>query len=548
MVEDRGSSKRKRWILIASAVVVAVLLATLALPFLIDVNRFRPMLESRAGQVVGRSVKHGSLSLSILSGKLVASDVEVADDPAFSKSAFLTAKSVEIGIEIVPLIFSKSLKVTEVIVKQPQVTVLQSPDGAFNFSSIAGGAQNSGGSPASTSPAVLVKKFQLTDGKVTFAHTDSSAATRVYDGFNLEADDFSFSSSFPFTMTMSLPGGGSAAISGNAGPTRLADILSTPFNASVKASAVNIAASGLVDPASGIAGVASVDETVMSDGNTAAVTGTTNITGAKLSPLGTASPTPIAVKHSLEVDLRQQTVKVTQADIGIGKAQFRATGTVQSKGDAINVNLQLSGSDVPVDEIKAMLPSLGLKIPTGSHLQGGSVSAKLAISGPVASPVIAGTLQVSNTTVAGFNLAAHITSMAGFGGAATSAPDMVLTSMALKVRATRDGVQVENITVNSPAIGDATGAGTISAAGALDLKMLAHPTGGVAGALTKMASVGSGSGAVPVSVGGTLENPVIRPDAGAGARSLAGQTAKGVASVPGRAIGGLFGKKKDKKN
>jgi uncharacterized protein YhdP len=63
MVEDRGSSKRKRWILIASAVVVAVLLATLALPFLIDVNRFRPMLESRAGQVVGRSVKLGSLSL-----------------------------------------------------------------------------------------------------------------------------------------------------------------------------------------------------------------------------------------------------------------------------------------------------------------------------------------------------------------------------------------------------------------------------------------------------------------------------------------------------
>jgi AsmA protein len=189
-----------------------------------------------------------------------------------------------------------------------------------------------------------------------------------------------------------------------------------------------------------------------------------------------------------------------------------------------------------------------MKVPTGSRLQGGSVSAKLAITGTVAAPVIAGTLQVSNTTVAGFNLAAHITSMAGFGGAATSAPDMVLTSMALKVRATREGVQVENITVNSPAIGDATGAGTISPAGTLDLKLLAHPTGGFAGAMTKMASVGSGTGAVPVSVEGTLENPIIRPDAGAGARSLAGQTAKGVASVPGRAIGGLFGKKKDKKN
>jgi AsmA protein len=548
MMDAGGSSKRKRWILLGSAVVVALLLAVIALPFLIDVNRFRPMLESRAGQVVGRPVKLGNMSLSILSGKLVANDVEVGDDPAFSKSAFLTAKSVEIGVEIVPLIFSKNLNVTEVIIEQPQVTVLQSPDGTFNFSTIAGGAQNSGGSPASAAPAVLVKRFQLTDGKVTVGRTDSSVASRVYDGFNIEADDFSLSSSFPFKLTVDLPGGGSAAVSGNAGPIRLADILGTPFNASVKASAVNIAASGLVDPASGIAGVARVDETVMSDGNTAAVTGTINLTGAKLSPQGTPSPSPIAVKHNLEVDLRQQSVKVTQADIGIGKAQFHTTGTVQSKGDAITVNLQLSGSDVPVDEIKAMLPSLGMKVPTGSRLQGGSVSAKLAISGALASPVIAGTLQVSNTTVAGFNLAAHLTSMAGFGGAGASAPDMVLSSMALKVRVTRDGVQVENITMNAPAVGDATGAGSISAAGALDLKMLAHPTGGVAGALTKMASVGNGGATVPVSVEGTLENPIIRPDAGAGARSIAGQTAKGVVSAPGRAIGGLFGKKKDKKN
>jgi AsmA protein len=547
-MEARRSSKRKRWILVAIAVAVAVLLAAAALPFLIDVNHFRPMLESRASQVLGRNVKLGNLSLSIFSGKLVAKDVEVGDDPAFSKSAFLTAKSVEIGVEMMPLIFSKQLNVTAVVVDQPQVTVLQSADGTFNFSSLGRSAQNIGGTPGAMAQAALVNKFRLTGGKLTVGRTDSSVASRVYDDFNLEADDFSFSSSFPFQLTMNLPGGGSAAVSGDAGPIHFADLLGTPFDASMKASAVNIAASGVVDPASGIGGVASIDDTVKSDGNAATMTGTMNIAGAKLSPSGTPSPVPIAVKHSLEVDLRQQTVKVTQADIGIGKAQFHATGTVQSKGDALTVNFQLNGSDVPVDEIKAMMPSLGLKVPTGSRLQGGTVSAKLAISGPVAAPVIAGTLQVSNTTVAGFNLAAHLTSMAGIGGAAASASDMVLSSMALKVRATRAGVEVENITMNAPAVGDATGAGTISPAGALDLKMIAHPTGGFAGALTKMASVGNGNATVPVTIEGTLENPVIRPDAGAGARSIAGQTAKGVVSAPGRAIGGLFGKKKDKKN
>ena len=204
---------------------------------------------------------------------------------------------------------------------------------------------------------------------------------------------------------------------------------------------------------------------------------------------------------------------------------------------------------MPVDEIKALLPSLGTESSGGLASARRQLSTKVAITGTPASPVIAGTLQLTNTTVVGFNLAAHLTSGAGFGGAAASAPDMVLSSLELNLKATRAGAQVESISMKSPAVGDATGAGSVGKNDELDFNLLAHPTGGVAGALTKMASVGSGNGAtVPVKIGGTLENPIIQPDTGAGARSIAGQTAKGVASVPGRAIGGLFGKKKDKKN
>lgn len=67
-MEARSSSKRKRWILVAIAVAVVVLLIAVALPFLIGVNTFRPMLESRASQVVGRTVKLGTLKLSVFSG------------------------------------------------------------------------------------------------------------------------------------------------------------------------------------------------------------------------------------------------------------------------------------------------------------------------------------------------------------------------------------------------------------------------------------------------------------------------------------------------
>ena len=102
----------KRVALIASSVIVVLLLAAVALPFLIDPNTFRPMLETRLSQVLGREVKLGELKLSILSGSVTANDLAIADDPAYSRTPFVQAKSLAIGVELWPLIASRQLRVT----------------------------------------------------------------------------------------------------------------------------------------------------------------------------------------------------------------------------------------------------------------------------------------------------------------------------------------------------------------------------------------------------------------------------------------------------
>ena len=63
----------KRIALILGGLFSLLLVSALALPFLIDPNSFRPMLESRLTQVLGREVKLGELKLSILSGSVTAS-------------------------------------------------------------------------------------------------------------------------------------------------------------------------------------------------------------------------------------------------------------------------------------------------------------------------------------------------------------------------------------------------------------------------------------------------------------------------------------------
>src|ERR1700686_2134029 len=147
------------------AIALAILFVILiALPLLINVNSFRPKIESELTSALGRQVTVGNLSLSILSSSVVADNIAIADDPAFGKSPFITAKSLKVGVELMPLIFSKQLNVTELKLEQPQITLLKAANGKWNFSSIGEVAaktaphkapESGGTSPANFSAAKL---------------------------------------------------------------------------------------------------------------------------------------------------------------------------------------------------------------------------------------------------------------------------------------------------------------------------------------------------------------------------------------------------------
>src|ERR1700751_5132480 len=112
--ERLHSIMSKRWLRVAGILTAMLVILLIALPFLINVNNFRPKIEAEASNAVGRQVKLGDLSLSILSGTVSVQDISIADDRAFSESAFVTAKSLKVGVELLPLIFSKQLNVTDI--------------------------------------------------------------------------------------------------------------------------------------------------------------------------------------------------------------------------------------------------------------------------------------------------------------------------------------------------------------------------------------------------------------------------------------------------
>ncbi|MFY9845453.1 MAG: AsmA family protein [Terriglobales bacterium] len=530
-----------------SAIVVAVLIVLIiAIPFLVDVNNFRPQIESNLGAALGRPVKVGNLGLSIFSGSVEADQLSIADDPKFSSAPFIQAKTLKVGVELLPLIFSKQLNVTNLTIDHPEITLLRDRDGVWNFSSLGNQAgkqpaQPKSSSSGSTNPKVSVDELDLKDGTITVGSMTGKRKPIVYDKVNVAMRNFSFTSKFPITVSVELPGGGSLKLDGSAGPINPTDASLTPVDAKVTLKKVDLAQSAVVDPELGLTGSADFDGTLTSDGNIAKASGTLKATSLKLVPKGSPATVPVQVVFTVEHDLKNETGKLVQGNVTIGKALAQMSGTYNMRSDTTSVQMKLTGQGMPVDDLEAMLPALGVVLPTGSKLKGGTLSLAIESNGPLNKLVSTGWVKMNNAELAGFNLGSKLSALSAVTGKQPgTGSDTKIENLSSDVRNSPEGTRLDKLNVVIPSLGTVTGAGTISADKALDFKVIAN-LAGVGAGVTKV--VGAGSGGIPITIGGTTSNPTFMPDM----KGMATDKIKGLANVgktPVSGLGGLLGKKK----
>jgi AsmA protein len=547
----------KRAIGIIAIVVGILIVIAVVLPFLVDVNSFRPKLEGGLTNALGRQVKVGNLSLAIFSGTVSADNISIADDPAFGKDPFVTAKVLKVGVEVMPLVFSKTLHITSITLDEPQITLLKTANRKWNFSSIGGSAppaaQASGtAQPQAAQPAgaLSVDKLTVDNGRLLVGDANSSEKPRVYDKVSVEVTNFSPTAQFPFKLTAALPGGGDVSMTGTCGPINAGDTAATPFAAQIRVHKLDLAASGFVEASTGIQGLADFDATVNSSGVMVKSIGTLTAQKLKLSEKGAPAGRPLQVKYIVDHNLRTETGTVSEGHISMGKAVASLTGTYQTQGAATTVNMKLVGDDMPVDDLVAMLPAVGVVLPSKSQLQGGTLSVEFVIAGPTDKPVITGPIRLSNSKLAGFDLGSKLSAISALSGKGKGSSDTTIQNLSATVRSAPDGTQANNINLTMAALGVVTGAGTVSPAGALNFKMNAKLSGGAAGGITQVAGVGGQGGNVPFMIEGTTSDPKFVPDVKGMAGSAVQQAISG--KLPGGAQGGnpasalgeVFGKKK----
>jgi AsmA protein len=569
-----------RTVRIVAIVVGALIVLILVVPFLIPVNQFRPIIEQKASAALGRKVEVGNLSLSLFSGGLGADNLSIADDPKFSTAPFLTAKSVKVGVELMPLIFSKTLNVTDVVIDSPQVSLIRNPGGDWNYSSLGASAAKAQatqapaaaqptGSASSAGGEFSVQKLELKSGRITVGSA-SSQKRSTYDHVSVVASNVSLTSKFPVTVTADLPGGGNFKVDGTSGPVDETNTVLTPLSAKLTVNSLNLASTGFLDPSAGLGGILDLNADLASQGGVAAIKGSAKLSKALLIAGGSPSSEPVIVDFGTKYNLTKNSGVLEPSTIKIGGAVTNLSGTYEVPGDEAVLHIKVEGQNMPAKDLQTFLPALGINMPKGASLQSGTLSTTLSLAGPTNKIVTTGNVGLFSAKLAGFDLGSKLSAISSLTGV-KSGSDLVIEKMTSNLRMAPEGLQAENFDAVLPAVGTLVGGGTINSKNVMDFKMAATLTDvigavgspvGSAGAL--LGKLGGGNSkncksqtTIPFQIQGTTSDPKFIPDVGGlAAGMLKSQLGCVTGAIPGagasqpnpadavQQLGGLFKKKK----
>jgi len=546
---------QKRWIKAAIAAVVLLIVIVVAIPLFIDADTFRPKVEDQLSTSLGRKVSLGHLSLSLITGSLVADKISVADDPAFATTPFLQAKQLKIGIEVGPFLFHRLIRVTALTVDSPEIQLIHSESGAWNFSSIGVASANPTPQKESVFPDLTVGEVKIKNGSATISSAPASGKPFTCSDISLTLKQFSFTKSFPFELSLKLPGDGAFELKGAAGPVSPTDAAQTPFNATLQLKHFDPVAAGVVEPNEGIGMVADFNAQLVSDGANLTSTGKLVASKLQLARTGSPAPQPVDVDYEVSNNLAARTGKVKDLSIHTGSVAVHVNGGYRSAGPAIVLDLHLSAPNLPVDQLEQLLPTVGVHLPTGSRLKGGALTANLAITGPLSAMVIAGPVAIDNTQLTGFDLGSKIGGINPLKGTSGGTP---IEKLSTELRSTPQLTQFDSIYASIPQIGTASGSGSVAPSGTLDFQLVAKlnnatPVGAVVntgmnvigGLLGGGSSTASNNG-IPLTITGTASNPSIHANFGSMLKQQtsgifgksSGQQKTGTSGI----LKGLFGK------
>ena len=218
-----------KWALIAvGGVVTLIILILLVLPFFVDAEKYKPLLENKVTEMTGRPFSvGGDVKFSFFPFVGVSfSDLHLGNPPGFEATDFISINSFEVRVKLLPLL-SRDVQVKRFVVKEPQIVLIKSKQGRGNWEFT---TQKSGKSPqepaqkpTSEKPleglpirSLTVGDFSVSKGSI--AWIDKATGTRkTIDQLDLVLADLSFDRPIGLTLSARMDDK-PVAVNGTVGP------------------------------------------------------------------------------------------------------------------------------------------------------------------------------------------------------------------------------------------------------------------------------------------------------------------------------------------
>ncbi|HKU20955.1 MAG TPA: AsmA family protein [Terriglobales bacterium] len=410
------------------AVIIGILLVA---PLFINVNQYRPQIQSELQQRLGRKVTFGNLHLRLLTPRLRVDNLTISDDPRFSSGRpFAQAQELDVSVALLPLI-SKKIEVNSLTLQQPDIELVRNAQGVWNFSTIgqAGGAtQPQPRVPRQPAPAQKpappnqpssqqnagafeLKNLQISAGQIAITDYQKRQPRTLYNNIDLSLSNFAPGKPFSVSATVHLPGAGTQVVSldGTGGPINQSNMVATPFDGDLKLQQVALSAAQkfLNTPAlAGTDATLSGGMKIRNQAGNLASRGTLKLQNPVIH--GIALGYPISADYDISDDLNSGVLNISKATLHLGSTPLSIAGNMNMKTTPAQVNVQLRASDVSLGEVARLASAMGVAFAPGMNING-RLNADVHAQGTTTSPALNGTISARNLNISGKGLPQAVT-------------------------------------------------------------------------------------------------------------------------------------------
>ncbi len=411
----------RKLLIVIGIIVVVVVVVLLALPSLVDVNKYRGQIQAQLQQRLNRPVQLGQMSLGVFPIRVEVNNVTIGDDPNFhSNVPFAQVGQLNVSAKLFPLI-AGNVEVDSLELKQAKIELIRNAQGVWNFST-------AGSAPATTPPGKPVapsqpgkqaapnapaeqKQFTLgelkiTDSQIAITDYQKHQSRAVYDHIDISLKDYAPGQPFSIDATAHLPGSGSQTfrLTGNGGPVNNADFLSTPFKGTVKLDQVSLS------------GAQKFLNTAALEGTDAVISGSTNLMNAngkmaadgslKLDDAvihGVKAGYSISADFDVTDDLASDVIQIRKGSLKLGSTPLAFNGTVNTHPNPSVVDVNISASNASIEEAARLASAFGVAFSPNTKIAG-QLTLNVHAQGPTDHLALNGNVSGRNLEVTGSDI------------------------------------------------------------------------------------------------------------------------------------------------